>query len=248
MKLLKEKTAIVTGAARGIGKLIAIRLAQEGCNIAFTDLISDENIATITKEIQILGVKVKSYISDASNFEFTHKTVNEIIKDFNSVDILINNAGITRDNLMIRMTEQQWNLVIDINLKSTFNFIHALIPVMMKQKSGSIINISSVVGIHGNSGQANYAASKAGIIGLTKSIAKEMGSRGIRANVVAPGYISTKMTSMLPKNVSIEWKKQIPLRRIGSPNDVANAVLFFASDLSAYITGQVLQVDGGMNT
>ena len=248
MKLLEGKTAIVTGAARGIGKSIAIRFAQEGCNIAFTDLVIDENAAATEKEIEALGVKVKGYASNAANFEDTHQVVNEIVKDFGRVDILVNNAGITRDGLMMRMSEQQWDMVINVNLKSAFNFIHSLTPIMMKQKSGSIINMSSVVGVHGNAGQANYSASKAGMIGLAKSIAKELGSRGVRANAIAPGFIATEMTHQLSDEVRAEWEKQIPLRRAGTPEDVANAALYLASDLSSYVTGQVIQIDGGMNT
>ncbi len=248
MKLLEGKVAVVTGAARGIGKSIAIRFAEEGCNIAFTDLAIDENAEATTKEIEALGVKVKGYASNAANFEDTHEVVNQIINDFGRVDILVNNAGITRDGLMMRMTEQQWDMVINVNLKSAFNFTHALTPIMMKQKSGSIINMSSVVGVHGNAGQANYSASKAGMIGLAKSISKELGSRGIRANAIAPGFIATEMTHQLSDEVRSEWAKQIPLRRAGTPEDVANTALFLASDLSSYITGQVIQVDGGMNT
>jgi len=248
MKLLEGKTAIITGAARGIGKAVAIRFAQEGCNIAFTDLVIDENAQTTEAEIAAYGVKVKGYASNASQFEDTHTVVNQIVNDFGKIDILVNNAGITRDGLMMRMSEQQWDMVINVNLKSAFNFIHALTPVMMKQKTGSIINMSSVVGVHGNAGQANYSASKAGMIGLAKSISRELGSRGIRANAIAPGFIITEMTHQLSEEVREEWTKQIPLKRSGTPEDVANAALFLASDLSTYITGQVIQVDGGMNT
>jgi 3-oxoacyl-[acyl-carrier protein] reductase len=247
-KLLEGKTAIVTGAARGIGKAIAIRFAGEGCNIAFTDLAIDDNAKATENEIAALGVKVKGYASNAADFNDTHTVVNEIVKDFGQIDILVNNAGITRDGLMMRMSEQQWDSVINVNLKSAFNFIHALTPVMMKQKAGSIINMSSVVGVHGNAGQANYSASKAGMIGLAKSIARELGSRGIRANAIAPGFIITEMTHQLSEEVRAEWAKQIPLKRGGTPEDVANAALFLASDLSSYVTGQVIQVDGGMNT
>lgn len=247
MKLLEGKTAIITGAARGIGKAIAIRFAEEGCNIAFTDLAIDDNAKATEQEIAALGVKVKGYASNAANFEDTHEVVKNIVEDFGRVDILINNAGITRDGLMMRMTEQQWDMVIDVNLKSAFNFIHALTPVMMKQKSGSIINMSSVVGISGNAGQTNYSASKAGMIGLAKSVAKELGSRGIRANAIAPGFIATEMTHQLSDEVRAEWAKQIPLRRAGTPEDVANTAIFLASDLSAYVTGQVIPVCGGMN-
>jgi 3-oxoacyl-[acyl-carrier protein] reductase len=248
MKLLEGKTALVTGAARGIGKAIAIRFAGEGCNIAFTDLAIDDNVKATETEIAALGVKVKGYASNAADFEDTHQIVETIVKDFGRVDILVNNAGITRDGLMMRMSEQQWDTVINVNLKSAFNFIHALTPVMMKQKAGSIINMSSVVGVHGNAGQANYSASKAGMIGLAKSVARELGSRGIRANAIAPGFIATEMTHQLSEEVRAEWAKQIPLRRAGTPDDVADAALFLASGLSSYITGQVIQVDGGMNT
>ncbi|MDR1738718.1 MAG: 3-oxoacyl-[acyl-carrier-protein] reductase [Candidatus Symbiothrix sp.] len=248
MKLLEGKTAIVTGAARGIGKAIAVRFAQEGCNIAFTDLAIDDNAAATEKEIAALGVKVKGYASNAANFEDTHQVVETIVKDFGRVDILVNNAGITRDGLMMRMSEQQWDMVINVNLKSAFNFIHALTPVMMKQKTGSIINMASVVGVHGNAGQANYSASKAGMIALAKSVARELGSRGIRANAIAPGFIITDMTAALSDEVKAEWAKQIPLRRGGTPDDVADTALYLASDLSSYVTGQVIQVDGGMNT
>lgn len=248
MKLLEGKVAVVTGAARGIGKAIAVKYAQEGASIAFTDLAVDENAQSTEAEIAALGVKVKAYASNAANFEDTHQVVEEIVKDFGKIDILVNNAGITRDGLMMRMSEQQWDMVINVNLKSAFNFVHAVSPVMMKQKSGSIINMASVVGVHGNAGQANYSASKAGMIGLAKSIAKELGSRGIRANAIAPGFIITDMTAQLSEEVKAEWAKQIPLRRGGTPEDVADVALFLASDLSSYVTGQVIQVDGGMNT
>jgi len=248
MKLLEGKTAIVTGAARGIGKAVALRFAQEGCNIAFTDLVIDENAKATEAEIAAYGVKAKGYASNAAQFEDTHTVVNQIVSDFGKIDILVNNAGITRDGLMMRMSEQQWDMVINVNLKSAFNFIHALTPVMIKQRAGSIINMSSVVGVHGNAGQVNYSASKAGMIGLAKSIARELGSRGIRANAIAPGFIITEMTHQLSEEVREEWAKQIPLKRGGTPEDVANAALFLASDLSSYVTGQVIQVDGGMNT
>ncbi|MDR1743270.1 MAG: 3-oxoacyl-[acyl-carrier-protein] reductase [Dysgonamonadaceae bacterium] len=247
MKLLEGKTAIVTGAARGIGKAIALKFASEGANIAFTDLNIDENAQATEKEIAAFGVKVKGYASNAANFEDTHKVVEEIVKDFGRVDILVNNAGITRDGLMMRMSEQQWDMVINVNLKSAFNFIHALTPVMMRQKTGSIINMSSVVGVSGNAGQANYSASKAGMIGLAKSIAKELGSRGIRANCIAPGFIITEMTHALSEEVRKQWAEQIPLKRGGTPEDVANTALFLASDLSSYVSGQVIHVCGGMN-
>jgi len=248
MLLLEGKTAIVTGAARGIGKAVAVRFAQEGCNIAFTDLVIDENARATEAEIAAFGVKVKGFASDAASYEGTHTVVNEILGEFGRVDILVNNAGITRDCLMMRMSEQQWDTVINVNLKSSFNFIHALTPAMIKQRAGSIINMSSVVGVHGNAGQANYSASKAGMIGLTKSIARELGSRGIRANAIAPGFIITEMTHKLSEEVREEWAKLIPLKRGGTTEDVADAALFLASNLSSYITGQVIQVDGGMNT
>jgi len=248
MKLLEGKTALITGAARGIGKAVAVRFAQQGCNIAFTDLAIDENAQTTIKEIENFGVKVKGYASNAADYEESHQVVNEIVNDFGRIDILVNNAGITRDGLMMRMSEAQWDMVINVNLKSAFNFIHAITPVMMKQKSGSIINMSSVVGMHGNAGQANYSASKAGMISLAKSIARELGSRGIRANAIAPGFIATEMTHQLSDEVRAEWEKRIPLRRAGMPGEVADVALFLASDLSSYVTGQVIQIDGGMNT
>jgi len=247
MKLLEGKTAIVTGAARGIGKAIAIRFAQEGANVAFTDLAIDDNAKATEAEIAALGVKVKAYASNAANFEDTHTVVENIVKDFGRIDILVNNAGITRDGLMMRMSEQQWDMVINVNLKSAFNFIHAVTPIMMKQKTGSIINMSSVVGVSGNAGQANYSASKAGLIGLAKSIAAELGSRGIRANAVAPGFIITEMTAQLPEEVRKEWAEKIPLRRGGTPEDVANVCVFLGSELSAYVSGQVINCCGGMN-
>lgn len=247
MKLLEGKVAIVTGAARGIGKAVALKLASEGANIAFTDLTIDENGLATQAELEALGVKAKGYASNAANFEETHNVVAEIVKDFGRIDILVNNAGITKDGLMMRMSESQWDAVLNVNLKSAFNFIHACSPIMMKQRSGNIINMASVVGVHGNAGQCNYASSKAGMIALAKSIAQELGSRGIRANAIAPGFIITDMTAALPENVREEWCKKIPLRRGGTPEDVANIALFLASDLSAYVSGQVIQVDGGMN-
>lgn len=247
MKLLEGKTAIVTGAARGIGKAIAIRFAQEGANVAFTDLAIDDNAKATEAEIAALGVKVKGYASNAANFDDTHSVVENIVKDFGRIDILVNNAGITRDGLMMRMSEQQWDMVINVNLKSAFNFVHAVTPVMMKQKSGSIINMSSVVGVSGNAGQANYSASKAGMIGLAKSISAELGSRGIRANAIAPGFIITEMTHQLPEEVRKEWAEKIPLKRGGTPEDVANVCVFLGSDLSSYVSGQVINVCGGMN-
>lgn len=248
MKLLEGKVAIITGAARGIGKAIALKFASEGGDIAFTDLIIDENALNTQKEIASFGVKVKAYASNAANFEETHAVVEEILKEFGHIDILVNNAGITKDGLIIRMSEAQWDAVINVNLKSAFNFIHACAPIMMKQKSGSIINMSSVVGVSGNAGQANYAASKAGLIGLTKSVAKELGSRGIRANAVAPGFIETEMTHALSDEQRAKWVENIPLRRGGTPEEVAKVTLFLASDLSSYVNGQVIHVCGGMNT
>ena len=247
MKLLEGKVAIVTGAARGIGKAIALKFAAEGANVAFTDLVIDENGLATQQEIEALGVKAKGYASNAANFEETHQVVADIVKDFGRVDILVNNAGITKDGLMLRMTEAQWDAVLNVNLKSAFNFIHACAPIMMKQRKGSIINMASVVGVHGNAGQCNYASSKAGMIALAKSIAQELGSRGIRANAIAPGFIITDMTAKLPDEVKEEWCKKIPLRRGGTPEDVADIATFLASDMSSYVSGQVIEVDGGMN-
>ncbi|MFB6342739.1 3-oxoacyl-[acyl-carrier-protein] reductase [Saccharicrinis sp. FJH2] len=247
MKLLEGKTALITGAARGIGKAIAIEFAKAGANIAFTDLRIDENAQATEKEIEALGVKAKGYASDASKFEETQQVVEAIKNDFGQIDVLVNNAGITMDTLLMRMTEQQWDAVINVNLKSVFNFTKAVQPIMLKQRSGSIINMSSVVGVSGNAGQANYSASKAGMIGFTKSVAKELGSRGIRSNAIAPGFIITEMTNKLSDEVKQEWAKTIPLKRGGTPEDVANACIFLASDLSQYVTGQVLHVCGGMN-
>lgn len=247
MKLLEGKTALITGAARGIGKALAIKFAQEGANIAFTDLVIDENGKQTEEEIASYGVKAKGYAANAANFAETEEVVNKVKEDFGRIDILVNNAGITKDGLMMRMSEQQWDAVIAVNLKSAFNFIHAVLPIMMRQRSGSIINMASVVGVHGNAGQANYAASKAGLIALAKSIAQEVGSRGIRANAIAPGFIETAMTAALPDNIRAEWVQKIPLRRGGQVEDIANVATFLASDLSSYVTGQVIQVDGGMN-
>ncbi len=247
MKLLEGKTAIVTGGARGIGKAIALKLAAEGANIAFTDLKADDNFTATEKELADFGVKAKGYESDASKFDQSQTLVDDIVKEFGSVDVLVNNAGITRDTLMMRMTEEQWDLVINVNLKSVFNLTKAVQRYMLKQRSGSIINMSSVVGVSGNAGQANYSASKAGIIGFTKSIAKELGSRGIRSNAIAPGFIITEMTGQLPDDVRKEWESKIPLKRGGTPEDVADVTLFLASDLSKYVTGQVLNVCGGMD-
>lgn len=247
MKLLEGKVALVTGAARGIGKGIALKFASEGADIAFTDLRIDELAEETVKEVEAYGVKCKGYASDASNFEDTEKVVAEVKNDFGRIDILVNNAGVTKDGLMLRMTEHQWDIVMAVNLKSAFNFIHAVLPVMMRQKSGSIINMASVVGVHGNAGQSNYAASKAGLIALAKSIAQEVGSRGIRANAIAPGFIETAMTAALPDDVRKEWVVKIPLRRGGQVEDIANVATFLASDMSSYVSGQVIQVDGGMN-
>ena len=247
MKLLEGKVAVVTGAARGIGKEIALKYASEGADIAFTDLVIDENGKKTAEEIAALGVRCKGYPSAASDFAATEAVVEEIKKDFGRIDVLVNNAGITMDGLMLRMTEKQWDKVISVNLKSAFNYIHAVLPIMMRQKSGSIINMASVVGVHGNAGQANYAASKAGLIALAKSIAQEVGSRGIRANAIAPGFIETAMTEALPAEVREEWASKIPLRRGGKVEDIANVATFLASDMAGYVTGQVIQVDGGMN-
>ena len=240
MKLLEGKTALITGAARGIGKAIALKFAAEGANIAFTDLVIDENGKATEAEIAALGVKAKGYASNAADFAQTADIVAEIHKDFGRIDILVNNAGITKDGLMMRMTEQQWDAVINVNLKSAFNFIHATLPIMMRQRSGSIINMASVVGVHGNAGQSNYASSKAGLIALAKSIAQEVGSRGIRANAIAPGFIETAMTAALPDDVRAEWAKKIPLRRAGQVEDIANVATFLASDMSSYVSGQVI--------
>ena len=248
MGLLTGKTALITGAARGIGKALALKFAEEGANIAFTDLVIDESGEETRKEIEAKGVKCLAYASNAANFEETAEVVKKIHEDFGTIDVLVNNAGITKDGLMLRMTEAQWDAVINVNLKSAFNFVHACLPIMMRQRGGSIINMSSVVGVHGNAGQANYAASKAGMIALAKSVAQEMGSRGVRANAIAPGFIETAMTHQLSDEVRKEWMKQIPLRRGGKAEDVANVAVFLASDLSSYVTGQVIQVDGGMNT
>ena len=237
----------MTGAARGIGKAIALKFATEGANVAFTDLVIDENGQATEAEIAAFVVKAKGYASNAADFAQTEEVVKQVKEDFGSIDILVNNAGITKDGLMLRMTEAQWDAVIAVNLKSAFNFIHACTPIMMRQKGGSIINMASVVGVHGNAGQCNYSASKAGMIALAKSIAQEMGAKGIRANAIAPGFIETAMTAALSDDVRAEWCKKIPLRRGGTPEDVANVALFLASDLSSYVSGQVIQIDGGMN-
>lgn len=244
MGLLEGKVALITGASKGIGKAIALRFASEGASIAFTDIcISSDTVA----ELEALGVKVKAYESDAADFAATHTVVEQIVADFGRIDILVNNAGITRDGLMLRMGEEQWDAVINVNLKSAFNFTHAVIPTMSKQRGGSIINMSSVVGEHGNAGQANYSASKAGLIGLAKSVAKEMGPRGIRANCIAPGFIISDMTAAMSEEVRQAWVKTIPLRRGGTVEEVAKVALFLASDLSSYVSGQVISCCGAMN-
>lgn len=247
MKLLEGKVALITGASRGIGKGIALKFASEGADIAFTDLVADENMEATVKELEALGVKAKGYASNAADFAQTEEVVAKVKEDFGHIDVLVNNAGITKDGLMLKMSEAQWDAVIAVNLKSAFNFIHAIIPVMMRQRSGSIINMASVVGVHGNAGQANYAASKAGLIALAKSIAQEVGSRGIRANAIAPGFIETAMTAALSDEVRKEWAQKIPLRRAGQVEDIANVATFLASDMSSYVSGQVIEVDGGMN-
>ena len=251
MGLLTGKTALITGAARGIGKAIALKFAEEGANIAFTDLVLNDEMAAgleaTRKEIEAVGVTCRAYAGNAADFEQTEQTVKQVKEDFGSIDILVNNAGITKDGLMLRMSEAQWDAVINVNLKSAFNFIHACTPIMMRQKGGSIINMASVVGVHGNAGQCNYAASKAGLIALAKSIAQEMGPKGIRANAIAPGFIETAMTAALSEDVRKEWAKKIPLRRAGQVDDIANTAVYLASDLSSYVSGQVIQVDGGMN-
>ncbi|MDB5262992.1 MAG: beta-ketoacyl-ACP reductase [Adhaeribacter sp.] len=248
MKLLEGKIALITGASKGIGRAIAQKFVEMGAQVAFTYLSSVEKGQALEQELAASGGKVKGYRSDASDFAQAEKLVDDVVKDFGRLDILVNNAGITRDGLLMRMTEEQWDTVINTNLKSVFNLTKAATKPMMRQKSGSIINMTSVVGIKGNAGQVNYAASKAGIIGLTKSVALELGSRNIRSNAIAPGFIETEMTGELDAAVVAEWKKAIPLRRGGSPEDVANTAVFLASELSAYISGQVIQVDGGMLT
>jgi 3-oxoacyl-[acyl-carrier protein] reductase len=246
MKLLEGKTAVITGAARGIGKAIAVRFAKEGANIAFTDLAYDDKAKEVEAELASYGIKAKGYASNAANFTDTHEVVNRIVADFGQIDILVNNAGITRDGALKRMTEEQWDLVISVNLKSIFNFTKAVQPVMWKQGNGSIINMSSIVGVNGNANQANYSASKAGIIGFSKSVAQEVGTRNIRVNAVAPGFIITEMTGALPEDVRKGWMEKIALRRGGTPEDVANICVFLGSELSSYVTGQVIQVCGGM--
>ena len=248
MNLLSNKTALVTGASKGIGRAIALRFAAEGANVAFTYLSSVEQGQALESELQAFGVKAKGYRSDASDFRQAEQLINDVVAEFGSLDILVNNAGITMDNLLLRLTEESWDKIMSVNLKSCFNTVKAACKPMMKQKGGSIINMTSVVGLKGNAGQSNYAASKAGIIGFTKSIALELGSRGIRSNAVAPGFIETEMTGKLDEKVVQSWRDAIPLKRGGQPDDVASACVFLASDLSSYITGQVIQVDGGMLT
>lgn len=248
MKLLEGKNALITGASKGIGRAIALRYAEQGANVAFTYLSSVEQGQALESELQEKGVKAKGYRSDASNFGQADKLINDVVADFGSVDILVNNAGITMDNLLLRMTEEMWDKIMQVNLKSCFNTVKAVAKPMMKQRGGSIINMTSVVGLKGNAGQSNYAASKAGIIGFTKSIALELGSRGIRSNAIAPGFIETEMTAKLDEKTVQSWRDAIPLRRGGNPDDVANACVFLGSDLSSYISGQVIQVDGGMLT
>ena len=248
MKLLEGKTALITGASRGIGKEIAIRFAKEGADIAITNIADDDEFKSAVQEIANLGIKAKGYVFNVASFEDSNKFVGNIIADFGKIEILVNNAGITRDTLLMRMSEDQWDAVIAVNLKSVFNLTKAILQPMLKQKGGSIINMSSVVGVSGNAGQSNYSASKAGIIGFTKSVAKEVGSRNIRVNAIAPGFIITEMTDKLPEDVKNEWINKIPLKRGGTPADVANTALYLASDLSSYVTGQTIHVCGGMLT
>ncbi len=248
MSLLTGKVALITGASRGIGRAIAQRFAQEGAAVAFTYLSSVEKAQALEEELQAFGVPVKGYRSDASDFQAAEDLIGQVLTDFGKLDVLINNAGITKDGLLMRMSEEQWDTVINVNLKSVFNLTKAAIKTMMKAKAGSIINLTSVVGIRGNAGQANYAASKAGIIGFTKSVALELGSRNVRSNAIAPGFIETEMTGEINEKALEEWKQQIPMKRGGQPDEVADCAVFLASDLSRYITGQVLQVDGGMLT
>lgn len=248
MKLLEGKTALITGANRGIGKSIALMFAAHGAKVAFTDIQYNDESSRLEHEIAGLGTIGKGYASDASSFSGSEQLINTVLEDFGTIDVLVNNAGITRDNLLMRMTEQDWDLVININLKSVFNLTKAIQKAMIKQRSGSIINMSSVVGVEGNSGQSNYSASKSGIIGFTKSIAQELGSRNIRCNAIAPGFIETEMTAKIPQEFREKWIQDIPLKRAGTPDDVANLALFLASDLSSYITGQVITVCGGLHT
>lgn len=248
MKLLEGKTAIITGASRGIGRAIAKKFASEGAHVIFTDLVYDENAISLEKELLAMGVKAKGFASNASNHEGCMNLIDEVLKDFERIDILVNNAGITKDGLLMRMSEEQWDAVINVNLKSVFNMTKAVQKVMLKQRYGSIVNVSSVVGVGGNAGQANYSASKAGIIGFTKSIAKELGGRNIRCNAVAPGFIITEMTAKLPEEVVSEWFNKIPLKRGGTAEEVADVIAFLGSDMSSYVSGQVINICGAMQT
>ena len=246
MELLKDKVVVVTGAARGIGRAIALGVARQGAQVAFTDLKADDNFNSLLAELKAMGIKAAGYESNAAVLADAEKLVTDVSNDFGRIDVLVNNAGITRDTLLMRMTEEQWDMVINVNLKSVFNLTKAVQRPMLKQRSGSIVNVSSVVGVNGNAGQANYAASKAGIIGFTKSVAKELGPRNIRCNAIAPGFIETEMTAVLPEEVRAAWNEKIPLRRAGKPEDVADVVVFLGSDLSSYVTGQTISICGGM--
>lgn len=248
MKLLEGKVVLVTGAARGIGKSIAIACANAGAAVAFTDIARDDNFVALENELKAIGVKAMGFVSNAADLNSSSQTVDEVVAEFERIDVLVNNAGITRDTLLMRMTEEQWDLVINVNLKSVFNLTKAVQKTMLKQRSGSIINMSSVVGVSGNAGQANYSASKAGIIGFTKSMARELGPRNIRCNAIAPGFIETEMTKAIPEEARKEWAEKIPLKRAGQPEDVANLVIFLGSDMSSYISGQVINVCGAMLT
>ena len=245
--MLKGKIALITGAAQGIGKGIALEFAKQGATVAFTVRKHDERSESLVNEIATMGGTAKAYAADAASFSSASEVVAEVMKDFGKIDILVNNAGITKDGLLMRMTEEQWDMVINTNLKSAFNYIHAITPIMMKQRAGSIINMTSIVGITGNAGQANYAASKAGMIGLTKSVAKELGGRGVRVNAIAPGFIATEMTGVLNEDTKKQWILNIPLRREGKTEDVANVAVFLASEMSSYVTGQVISCCGGLN-
>ena len=246
MGLLNGKVALITGAARGIGKAIALKYASEGADVAFTDLVINEVAEETVSQLEAFGVRVKAYASNAADFNATQEVVAQVVADFGRIDILLNNAGITKDGLVMRMSEHQWDAVIDVNMKSAFNFLHAVVPVMARQRSGSIINMASIAGQTGNPGQVNYSASKAGLIAMAKSVAKEMGARGVRANAIAPGFIISEMTDALPQAVKDEYLKMIPLKRGGTVEDIAHTALYLASDLSSYVTGQVIAVNGGM--
>lgn len=245
--MLKGKIALITGAAQGIGKGIALEYAKQGATVAFTVRKFDERSESLVNEIVAMGGTAKAYASDAASFTSAAEVIAEVMKDFGRIDVLVNNAGITKDGLLMRMTEEQWDMVINTNLKSAFNYIHAVTPIMMKQRAGSIINMTSIVGISGNAGQANYSASKAGMIGLTKSVAKELGSRGVRVNAIAPGFIATEMTGVLNEDTKKQWLLNIPLRREGKAEDVANVAVFLGSDMASYVTGQVINCCGGLN-